>query len=255
MNPLAVDASVSGVVPGYEHVLPQRPAWHACACCPPNLARLIASLGKYLWSEDETTVYSHLFIGSEAETRHGRISMTSGYPWEGKVVYTIHDGGSFMLAIHVPHHAKELRISVNEAAADGVLQDGYDRLHRTWAAGDQVTVQFDMPARRIYAHHHVRDAAGKVALARGPLVYCVEDADHDAALSALVLPEYAEILSVQSDVLDGMMELRAQGATQLDPMNLYSADKQNLPQDIRCVPYFAWGNRTLGNMLVWIRET
>ena len=75
VNPLTVDTSVSGVVPGYDHVLPQRPAWHACACCPPNLARLIASLGKYLWSEDETTVYSHLFIGSEADTRHGRISM------------------------------------------------------------------------------------------------------------------------------------------------------------------------------------
>lgn len=199
VNPLTVDTGVSGSVPGYEHVLPRRPAWHACACCPPNLARLIASLGKYLWSEDDSAVYSHLLIGSEADTGHGHISLDSGYPWEGRARYTIHDGGSFTLAIHVPHHAAGLCVAINGSAASGTLRDGYVHLTRAWQPGDQVTVTFDMPVRRIHAHPRLRDAAGKVALARGPFIYCVEGADHAAALSSLILPGDAQVRPVLSE--------------------------------------------------------
>ena len=199
VNPLTVDTGVSGSVPGYEHVLPRRPAWHACACCPPNLARLIASLGKYLWSEDDSAVYSHLLIGSEADTGHGHISLDSGYPWEGRARYTIHDGGSFTLAIHVPHHAAGLCVAINGSAASGTLRDGYVHLTRAWQPGDQVTVTFDMPVRRIHAYPRLRDAAGKVALARGPFIYCVEGADHAAALSSLILPGDAQVRPVLSE--------------------------------------------------------
>lgn len=80
VNPVIVDTRVSGIGPGYKRVKPCCPAWHACACCPPNLVLLITSLGKYLWSEDETMVYSHLFIGSEVDSGHGRISLESDYP-------------------------------------------------------------------------------------------------------------------------------------------------------------------------------
>ena len=255
VNPLTVDTGVSGVVPGYEHVLPQRPAWHACACCPPNLARLIASLGKYLWSESEDTVYSHLFISSEAETRHGRISMTSGYPWAGAASYTLHSGGAFTLAIHVPQHAQNLRVAVNGMDAAYNLQCGYAHLRRSWNAGDQVTIRFDMPVRRIHAHPRVRDAAGKVSLARGPLIYCMEQADHADALSALMLPESAVIDAVPSEAFDGMIELRADGMAQIPPESLYSERVQCKPIPLRCIPYFAWGNRAKGDMQVWMRTT
>ena len=251
VNPLTVDTSVSGIVPGYEHVLPQRPAWHACACCPPNLARLIASLGKYLWSEDEGTVYSHLFIGSEVETRYGRISMTSGYPWEGKAEYTIHDGGSFALAIHVPQHTEKLCIQINGEAAACITDNGYFRVQRDWQPGDCVSVTFDMPVRRIHANPRVRDAAGKVALARGPLVYCVESVDHDAALPAIVLPESA----VVHTTVEEMVVLCAEGIAQYASDGLYSVDAAKaMPISIRAIPYFAWGNRAPGDMQVWIRE-
>ena len=135
VNPLTVDTSVSGIVPGYDHVLPQRPAWHACACCPPNLARLIASLGKYLWSEDETTVYSHLFIGSEAETCYGRIDLESGYPWEGKAVYTVRDAADFVLAIRIPQYVENCGICINGENADYACENGYCRIQRSWTAG------------------------------------------------------------------------------------------------------------------------
>ena len=251
VNPLTVDTSVSGIVPGYEHVLPQRPAWHACACCPPNLARLIASLGKYLWSEDEGTVYSHLFIGSEVETRYGRISMTSGYPWEGKAEYNIHDGGDFALTIHVPQHTEKLCIQINGEAAACITDNGYFRVQRDWQPGDCVSVTFDMPVRRIHANPRVRDAAGKVALARGPLVYCVESVDHDAALSAIVLPEVATVHATVED----MVVLQAEGIAQRASDRLYSVGAVRMTRiPIRAIPYFAWGNREPGDMQVWIRE-
>lgn len=251
VNPLTVDTSVSGIVPGYEHVLPQRPAWHACACCPPNLARLIASLGKYLWSEDEGTVYSHLFIGSEVETRYGRISMTSSYPWEGKAEYTIHDGGDFALAIHVPQHAVKVSLHVNGEEVSNVTEDGYYRIQREWRQGDRVVVEFDMPIRRIHAHPCVRDAAGKVALARGPLVYCVEGMDHHASLSSIVLPESAVVHTTAEE----MVALHVNGIAQYASDRLYSVDYVKAkPISIRAIPYFAWGNRAPGDMQVWIRE-
>ena len=253
VNPLTVDASVSGIVPGYEHVLPQRPAWHACACCPPNLARLISSLGKYLWSEDENTVYSHLFIGSETETRHGRISMESGYPWEGKAIYTIHGSGTFTLAIHVPQHAEQLHISINGDKAVYDLHDGYAHLHRVWQEHDRIAVEFDMPVRRLHADPRVRDTAGKVALARGPMVYCVESTDHENVLSALILPDKASIQTVSSPLIEGMVKLHAQGQTQTAFEGLYHTERLNKPCMICCIPYFAWGNREKGDMQVWLR--
>jgi len=257
VNPLTVDTRVSGIVPGYKHVLPRRPAWHACACCPPNLARLIASLGKYLWSEDEDTVYSHLFIGSEVETRHGRISMESGYPWAGNATYTIHDGGTFALAIHVPQHIKEMRINVNGAGVIGIMQEGYCRLQRTWHSGDQVTVQFDMPVRRIHAHPHVRDTAGKVALARGPLVYCLESVDHESTLAEVSLPQAARIEAVHlsAGILAGITTLHADGLTLITSDRLYHSEpRRQKPCQLIAVPYFAWGNRQFGDMCVWTLE-
>ena len=253
VNPLTVDTSVSGVVPGYEHVLPQRPAWHACACCPPNLARLIASLGKYLWSEDEGAVYSHLLIGSEAETRHGRISMESRYPWEGSAVYTVHDSGTFTLAIHVPHHAQDLCIRINGTETGCAIVDGYARLDNRWQAGDQVSINFAMPVRRIHAHPRVRDAAGKVALARGPLIYCAESAGLTDGLSALILPGNAAIRTAPSETLPGLTELHAEGLAQDVPQSLYGKEAPCHPCTIRCIPYFAWGNREKGDMQVWFR--
>ena len=257
VNPLQVDASVSGKAPGYEHVLPQRPMWHSCACCPPNLARLIASLGKYLWSESEDTVYSHLFIGSEAETRHGRIRMESGYPWQGKITYTVEGKGAFTLAIHIPHYIADFSLAINGEAAAYSLQNGYCRLNRTWRVGDVVNITFDMPARRIHAHPRVRDAAGKVALARGPLIYCLETADQDVPLSALILPKDAEMFDhpLLESGWEGVVALRADAQAQMYVDRLYFTDQpQYTPHLLMAIPYYAWGNRGVGDMTVWIRE-
>ena len=202
---------------------------------------------------DDITVYSHLFIGCEVETRHSRISMESGYPWAGNATYTIHDGGTFALAIHVPQHAEKLCIiQINGEAAACVTEDGYCRVQRDWQPGDCVSITFDMPVRRIHADPRVRDAAGKVALARGPLVYCVEGADHEAALSAIVLPEVAAIHAT----MDEIVVLHAECIAQCAANRLYSVGAvRTTPVSVRAIPYFAWGNREPGDMQVWIRET
>lgn len=257
VNPLEVDARVSGKVPGYEHVLPTRPAWHACACCPPNLARLITSLGKYLWSEDEDTVYSHLFIGSWVNTRHGCIRMESRYPWDGHACYTVEGEGGFALAIHIPQYAEGLRMLVNGRTVDGNIRNGYACLRREWHGGDQLEVHFDLPVRRLHADPRVRDAAGKVALARGPLIYCLEGTDHGVPLSAVILPKNAKVVChpVTGGPLDGVLALSAEGLAQPCADALYTAeDKPCMPCQLTAVPYYAWGNRETGDMRVWIRE-
>ena len=257
VNPLEVDRSVSGRVPGYEHVLPERPGWYRCACCPPNLARLISSLGRYLWSEDEHTVYSHLLIGSEADTQFGRIRTESRCPWEGWARYTILDGGNFTLAVHLPGYLSGWTLTVNGAEAAAAVRDGYAYIKRAWKSGDTVLLSFDLPVRRIYANPRVRSCAGKVALARGPVVYCFEEADQAAPLSSLILPRDQKISPVPglSASSGGMVFLRMQGKRDALSSRLYSAMPPAAEYcALQAVPYFSWANRKPGNMQVWIRE-
>lgn len=258
VNPLEVNISTSGRIPGYEHVLPQRPAWHACACCPPNLARLIASLGSYLWSEDDDTVYSHLFIGSEADTSRGRIRLETGYPWQGWVRYTILGNGPFTLTIRIPDYVRKYVLTVNGQSAAGSVRAGYCCIQRLWGAGDTVELTFDLPARRIHADPRVRDCAGKVALARGPVIYCFEETDQKEILSALSLPADAAITAVTH--LKGLPEeligLRAEGTSDLLPAAMYAREPlKTATCTLTAIPYFAWANREKGNMTVWIRES
>ena len=257
VNPLAVDTRVAGREAGYTHVLPQRPQWHACACCPPNLARLVTSLGQYLFSEDDETVYSHLLIGSRAETRHGPITLETDYPREGKARYTIGSGGTFTLAVHVPSHAKDPVIYVNGESFPAEEKLGYRYIRRAWKAGDTVEMRFDMPVRRLRADPRVRDCAGKAALARGPFIYCFEQADNPEPVFSLILPGDAPV-GIR-DHLRGLpgdiTGLTAQGKVIRAPSALYSEETLREEEcTVTAIPYYAWSNREKGDMTVWIRE-
>ena len=186
VNPLEVVPGVSGELPEYKHVLPERPGWYACACCPPNVARLVTSLAQYAWGENETSVYAHTYLGGQATFRNGAvITCESAYPWSGSVKYTIDTDKAFTFAIHIPGWCHEWGISVNGAEVAPELKDGYVLLDRSWKAGDTVELSLAMEPRRLYANTHVRADAGCVAIARGPVVYCFEQADNGAQLSAL----------------------------------------------------------------------
>ena len=257
VNPLAVKIGVSGVAPGFEHVLPQRPSWHACACCPPNLARLVASLGKYLWAEDDGAVYSHLFIGSEAETRHGKIRLQSAWPWDGNVRYTVEGAGLFALAIRIPRYVHSFAIEINGQAVDAKIKEGYCYLSRQWQPQDTVTLALDLPVRRIHADTRVKDCAGKVALARGPIVYCFEETDQTAPVFSLVLPADAKMRDCK--VLPGLprdlVGLRGMGKARREIGSSNGAEAPTtVPCELTAIPYFAWSNREKGDMTVWLEE-
>ena len=258
VNPLETDPSVSGIVPGYEHVLPRRPPWHDCACCPPNLTRLIASLGGYLWSEDGHTVYSHLLIGSEAQTAFGRIRLESRWPWEGQAEYTLQDGGAFELAIRIPAYVSVVSLTVNGEKAIPSMRNGYACVTRAWQAGDKIALCFDLPVRYLHADPRIRSCAGRVALARGPLIYCFEEADQPGPLSALsVLPERpAEMVAAVPGLPEDIIGLRMEGKRDVLPEHPYEPFPPRTEECVlRAVPYFAWANRAEGGMRVWMRET
>ena len=168
VNPLECEPEVSGKLFGYKHALPQRPGWYACACCPPNLVRMITSLGKYCWSESDSTIYSHLMIGQRAELQKAEITIKTRYPWEGETTYRVtpRTEQEFTLAIHVPYYVDweqdrtSLTVNGEQIDARELLQKGYVYIRRKWAAGDQVEVRFPMEVRRAYANQRVREDAG-----------------------------------------------------------------------------------------------
>jgi len=235
VNPLSVDPAVAGRAPGYEHVLIERPQWHACACCPPNLARLITSLGGYLWSEDGRTLYSHLLIGCELRTKLADISVSSAYPWEGCAVYAItRCQEPFVLAIHIPSHAMRASVQINGKRIQPREKCGYAYVQAR--EGDVIELRFDMSPRRIYTDPRVTYTAGKVALARGPLIYCFEGVDNPGKLTEKKIPKDAPIQAHRYDeaLLGGVVPLETAG--------------------LRAVPYYAWSNRGENEMSVFIEE-
>ena len=238
VNPLEVDPAKSGKLPGYEHALPERQRWMTCACCPPNLARLIASLGRYCWSESDGAVYSHLFVGSRAETALADIELTSAYPWNGTAQYAVHPrtDAPFALMIRIPGYLTGCRALLNGAELPLNMVNGYLAIERAWSEGDRVTIEFELAPRRIYSDPRVKANAGCVALARGPFVYCFEGVDNGEPLSALRLPREAEIETGENPEL-GVRTLRVKG-----------------DRELTAIPYYAWSNRGINAMRVWMRE-
>ena len=245
VNPLEVDPAVAGKAPGYEHVLPERQRWMACACCPPNLARQIASLGRYCWSESEDAVYSHLFIGSRAQTKHAEIELTTGYPWNGGAAYVVHPRteGAFALKIRVPGYLNAFKACLNGTEIEARVERGYLAIGRVWREGDRVELEFELEARRLYADPRVRADEGCVALARGPFVYCFEGIDNPHPLGDLRLPKEAALETGENASL-GVCTLRARG-------RLSGAAEETA---LTAIPYYAWSNRGACTMRVWMRE-
>ena len=146
VNPLEVVPGVSGCLPEYRHVLPVRPQWYACACCPPNVARTLTSLGQYAWGENADTVYAHLFLGGRVRCQNGaQLACRSAYPWDGQVSYTVECEKEFALALRIPGWCKRWQLTVNGRAAEAEMKDGYAVLRQSWQRGDTVVLALDMP--------------------------------------------------------------------------------------------------------------
>lgn len=265
VNPLEVVPGVSGVLPGYEHVLPQRPEWFPCACCPPNVVRLVTSLGKYAWDERDGIIYSHLFIGGAASLTEAAIHVESGWPWKGSVCYRFErtSGRAFTLAIRIPSYACSRTVLVNGEefpCTEKDLERGYLLLHRTWKEGDCVELQSKFVVRKFYANPLIRADENCVALMRGPLVYCMEGIDNGGELQNLRIPADVEFTLVQGDEEDRLpaeiVRIRFQGTrVSFASDDLYSEQPPKEEEvSLQAIPYYAWGNRGLNQMRVWMPQ-
>ncbi len=265
VNPLECEPGASGKLFGYKHALPVRPGWYACACCPPNLVRMITSLGKYCWDESGSTIYSHLMIGQTAKLEKAEITIETRYPWEGEAVYTVKPvtGQEFTLAIHVPYYVdlgqEETCLTVNgeRINAQEILQKGYVYIRRKWADGDQVAIRFPMEVRRVYANQRVREDAGCVALMRGPVVYCFEGVDNGELIQSLRIPREAAVTPYvcEEGILKGNTLLKIEGCRMVGSEALYS-EKPSVREEavLTAIPYYAWANRGETQMRVWMLE-
>jgi len=244
-----------------------RQEWFDCACCPPNLARLLASLGGYLYSTRGDEVAVHLYVQSTVRLSMGGQELTlrqvTDYPWQGAVRLTVAlaQPATFGLRLRLPGWSQGARLRVNGQAVDlaGAVTAGYARVEREWREGDEVELELPMPVQRVYAHPRVRQDAGKVALRRGPLVYCVEEADVPAEPGRVVLPRDAALQArFEASLLDGVVVVSgaalAADVGGWDGQLYREAAPELRPLELRAVPYYAWDNRQPGQMRVWLGE-
>lgn len=244
-----------------------RQEWFGCPCCPPNLARIIASLGGYLYAQRPDEAVVHLYAQSTARLELAGQAVTlrqeTSYPWDGAVTIRVDLAApaAFGLRLRVPGWCAAPRLSVNGEAVDlgGATENGYALVSRTWQSGDVVALELPMPVERVYAHPAVRADVASAALRRGPLVYCLEQADHDVPLHTIMLPTQAELSPrFDADTLSGVAVLEGQGVALADAGwddTLYrTAPPETRPCAVRAIPYYAWDNRDAGPMAVWVRE-
>jgi DUF1680 family protein len=244
----------------------RRWAWHACPCCTMNVSRLVASASGYFLSAREDGLAIHLYGGIEATVAIGdqkvRIRETSDYPWSGDIRIAVdpETPAAFDLKLRVPGWTKGATVAVNGAPVAPDLVRGYATIRRIWNTGDVVSLGLPMPAERLYAHPRVRMDVGRVALRRGPLIYCVEEADNPGdPVQTLALPRSASIEAKwREDLFGGVMTLTA-SAKRLAPGDSDRALYSTTPPATReaqltALPYYLWANREPGSMQVWIAE-
>lgn len=264
VNPLEVWPEACTGRHDHRHVAATRQPWFGCACCPPNIARLIASIGRYLCTQSEDTLWIHLYAGSDLTAqvagRQVHLRLHTVYPADGQVRLEMVPEASctFTLALRIPGWCRTPRLSVKGIPVDlaTCLSDGYVYLRRTWEAGDLVDLDLPMPVERLWSHPSLRADAGQVALQRGPVVYCLEEVDNGGNLGALSIPRNAE-LAIGPDAY-GLPTVEGT-ARRLDEARwreeLYAPEPPaSEPCHFRAVPYHTWGNRGPGEMRVWIRE-
>ncbi len=245
----------------------QRQPWYDTACCPPNIARLLLSLPGYAYGVSAGAVWVHQCLPGRVEAAlpdGGAMTLrvATRYPWDGDVELLVEDAPDRVveLRVRVPAWADGASVEV-DGVREAVESGSYVTIRRTWPAGTPVRLRLPMDVRLVASHPRVQANRGRVAIARGPLVYCIESADHpEVDLNALILTPDSELHAVDKpDVLDGLMAIRGSAgvAVQDESDELYARFDGSGPElagstPLTAIPYFAWANRTPGAMRVWI---
>ncbi|MCC6761363.1 MAG: glycoside hydrolase family 127 protein [Chitinophagaceae bacterium] len=253
----------------------ERAGWFECSCCPTNMTRLLPSVPGYMYAQRGSDVYVNLFINSKASlsinTKQVSIEQKNNYPWDGDLQFVITPAKgelNFALKMRIPGWAQQVAIPsdlyrfvpantapvqlfVNGTAVPLSLEKGYAVLQRNWKKGDVVTLKLPMDVQRVAANSKLTENAGKVALQRGPLMYCAEWADNNGRAANLILPAQASFTcSWAPAMLNGVMLLKSTAnAVQINGSNV-----QTVTQPFVAIPYYAWANRGKGEMMLWLPE-
>jgi DUF1680 family protein len=262
-NPLAFDPSDGDKI---------RNEWYDTTCCPPNLERTLASLPGYFYSTSADGVYVHLYDHSLLDWRleNGtglKIEQKTNYPWGGSVEIAVTPAKptEFTLFVRIPGWTDVAKVAVNGKKAPGAIVGRYLPIRRRWSGGDTVTLQFNMAAQILEANAQVTENTGRVAVQRGPLVYCMEQVDQgegvalkDVALSADTASSGRFDEKFEKDLLGGVLVLRHPGTAyeeSADRSDLYFPHDAAPPKSRRIqltfIPYYAWANRVQTPMQVW----
>jgi len=281
VNPLEVVPGISGSASSLPHALPKRPGWFSCACCPPNVARLLESLYTYAWDYEDGILYSHLFLDGTLDMKEelgGSIQVKTKYPYENEIVYTMQPEKEQMettLAIRLPDWSQQTKVYLKEQELcewngqdlkmaelpQGIEElyeeNGYLYVKGTFAKGDSIKVELELEARFNYASTKVASDTGKAAVSYGPLIYCAEGSDNEGDVLSLLFAKDSK-LSVGvflENKLGGIKEIHASGYRLINEEGLYTQKApEALEKMITLTPYYTWGNRELNEMRVWIPQ-
>jgi DUF1680 family protein len=251
----------------------RRQAWFGTACCPPNVSRTLAAIPGYFYGVAGDAIWVHLYAAGSAriELPDGRIvglRQETNYPWDGEIGLDVEGEGEFAVRLRIPGWCEAgVTLAVNGEPVTGMLAPGgYTEVRRTWRAGDRIQLDLPMPVRRVVSHPFVEENAGRIALARGPLLYCLEAADHPGIdPREVVLPDDAALAAEKRpDLLQGVVTLVGEGWLQ-PPRGewagrLYGTEDGAAPADSRkpvritAIPYHLWANREADRMRVWLRR-
>lgn len=242
-----------------------RVAWFTCACCPPNIARLVLSVSNSLLSvsDEPKAIWLHIPASLEAEVNIGgeavKLAVESEFPWNGLFSVRIEPEAptEFELRIRLPEWVGNVSIHAPEGAVADT-ETGYMVLRRTWKAGDKVEVGWEMPPKFVHAHPKVLDDLGRIALTRGPLVYCLEEVDFGKPPQLFAADsDSVPLAHWRPDVLGGVASLEVDGKTETAAAEseLYrTLSPETEPAKADFVPYYAWNNRGPNGMMVWLRN-
>lgn len=252
VNPLEVIPGISGIAPTHRHDLPVRPKWYACACCPPNAARLISSFGQYAYGESEDTVFCHLYAAGTVEFSNGmKLTCETNYPYDLKVKYIIEGKGN--VAIRVPGWSRNnIIFHDTDKAVQKELKDGYCYFEVKDNA--EISFTFSDSPYLVYASPRVPRLTGMAALCRGPLVYCFEGVDNGGAVTDISLKKNGTLKADAFDwyQLGGTVAISAEAFKTEEIDGLYTTELSNTPFTAKAVPYYTWGNRGENQMRVWM---
>lgn len=244
-----------------------RKAWFDCSCCPTNVMRFIPSVPGYIYAYRGDSLYVNLFVASEASVDIAgtglAISQETEYPWKGKIKINVNPKKDkvFTINIRIPgwasekavpsdlyryleKNAPEITLKVNGDLLDYNINKGFTVITRKWSKGDIIELDLPMPVRKVLANEKVKDDRDKIALVRGPIVYCAEGADNDIEVLKLNIPDNAELKSeYRQDLLNGLVVIEGKVSS-----------KSGEEKELTAIPYYAWSHRGPGEMAVWLRR-